>query len=115
MLSYPSSTLQVPLTFSPPIQSAEDLQTNVVSSSINFTYIQQAPHPRKLINVLVLVVTSEAGYHSVYDDACSVNFLRGAGLFMGHVRLDSEDMMLRSFKIPSRLSSQGWSQWRKTF
>ena len=84
----PYGLTEIPLTFSPPIQSAVDLQTNAVSSSINFTCIQQTPPPRKLVNldnVRVLVVTSEAGYHSVYD-ACSVEFLRDAGV--DHVRLE---------------------------
>lgn len=87
----PYGLTEIPLTFSPPIQSAADLQTNVVSSSINFDCIQQAPPPRKLVNlgnVRVLVVTSEAGYHSVYD-ACSVEFLRGAGVSVDHVRLEN--------------------------
>ena len=87
----PYGLTEIPLTFSPPIQSAADLQTNIVSSSINFfDCIQQAPPPRKLPNladVRVLVVTSEAGYHSVYD-ACSVEFLRGAGVSVDHVRLE---------------------------
>ena len=86
----PYGLTEIPLTFSPPIQSAEDLQTNAVSSNINFTCIQQVLPPRKLANldnVRVLVVTSEAGYHSVYD-ACSVEFLKGAGVSVDHVRLE---------------------------
>ena len=60
----PYGLTEIPLTFSPPIQSADDLQTNIVSSCINFTCIQQSPPLRKLVNldnVHVLVVTSEAG------------------------------------------------------
>ncbi|KAF8810057.1 alpha/beta-hydrolase [Phlegmacium glaucopus] len=86
----PYGLTEIPLTFSPPIQSAADLQPQVVSSSINFTCIQQASPPRKLVNlgnVRVLVVTSEAGYHSVYDE-CSVEFLRDAGVSVDHVRLE---------------------------
>jgi len=85
----PYGLTEIPLTFSPPIQSAADLQPITVSSSVNFTCIQQSAPPRKLVNldhVRVLVVTSEAGYHSVYD-ACSVEFLRGAGVSVDHVRL----------------------------
>ena len=86
----PYGLTEIPLTFSPPIQSAADLQTNVVSSSINFTCIQQAQPPRKLVNldnVRVLVITSESGYHSMYD-ACTVEFLRRAGVSVDHVRLE---------------------------
>jgi len=87
----PYGLTEIPLAFSPPIQSAADLQPITVSSSsiVNFTCIQQASPPRKLVNlddIRVLVVTSEAGYHSVYDD-CSVEFLRGAGVRVDHVRL----------------------------
>lgn len=32
------------------------------------------------------MVTSEAGYHSIYD-TCSVEFLRDAGVSVDHVRL----------------------------
>jgi pimeloyl-ACP methyl ester carboxylesterase len=83
----PYGLTEIPLTFSPPLQSAEDLQTTVVSSSISFTCIQQAPPPRKLVNldnIRVLVLTSEAGYHLVY----SVEFLRDAGVSVDHVRLE---------------------------
>ena len=85
----PYGLTEIPLVFSPPIQSSADLQTIVVSSSANFTCIQQASPPRKLANldnIRVLVVTSEAGYHAVYDD-CSVEFLRGAGVDVDHIRL----------------------------
>jgi hypothetical protein len=88
----PYGLTEIPLTFSPPIQSATDLQlitTTVLSSSVNFTCVQQAPPPRRLVNldnIPVLVVTSEAGYHSVYDD-CSVEFLKDAGVRVDHVRL----------------------------
>ncbi|KAF8806170.1 alpha/beta-hydrolase, partial [Phlegmacium glaucopus] len=86
----PYGLTEIPLTFSPPIQSAADLQLQVVSSSINFTCIQQASPPRNLVNlgnIRVLVVTSEAGYQSVYDE-CSVEFLRDAGVSVDHVRLE---------------------------
>ena len=85
----PYGLTEIPLTFSPPIHSATDLQTMIVSSSTNFTCIQQTSPPRKLVNLAnipVLVVTSEAGYHSVYD-TCSVDFLRRAGINVDHVRL----------------------------
>lgn len=37
----------------------------------------------------MLVVTSESGYHTVYDD-CSVGFLRQAGVSVKHVHLEDE-------------------------
>ena len=86
----PYGLTDIPLAFSPPIQSAADLQTEVVSSSFNFTCIQQTTPPRKLVNldnVRVLVITSESGYHSMYD-ACTVEFLRSAGVSVDHVRLE---------------------------
>ena len=85
----PYGLTEIPLTFSPPIQSAADLQPTITVSSVNFTCIQQSPPPRKLVNldnIRVLFVTSEAGYHSVYDN-CSVDFLRSAGVRVDHVRL----------------------------
>ncbi|KAF9554877.1 alpha/beta-hydrolase [Agrocybe pediades] len=85
----PFGLTEVPMKFSPSIQSSSDLRTRVVSSSPNFTCIQQALPARKLVNlenVPVLVVTSESSYHTVYD-ACSVEFLREAGVTVDHVNL----------------------------
>jgi len=75
--------------FSPPIQSAADINTVVVSSSANYSCIQQASPPRKLVNlakVPVLLVTSDTGYHTVYDD-CIATFLKSAGVRVDHVNL----------------------------
>ncbi|KDR84448.1 hypothetical protein GALMADRAFT_56615 [Galerina marginata CBS 339.88] len=85
----PFGLTEIPVAFSPPIQSATDLQTVVVSSSTNNVCIQQVEPARKLINVAkvpVLVVTSESGYHSEYD-ACSVEFLRSGGVAVDHIEL----------------------------
>ncbi|KAF8165955.1 Alpha/Beta hydrolase protein [Crassisporium funariophilum] len=85
----PFGLTEIPLAFSPPIKSAADIQTITISSSTNFTCIQQADPPRKLVNLInipVLVVTSESGYHSVYD-SCSVQFLKNAGVPVNHVSL----------------------------
>jgi hypothetical protein len=90
----PYGLTEIPLTFLPPIRSASDLQLITTVSDINFICIQQAPPPRKLVNLdntRVLVVTSEAGYHSVYDN-CSVEFLRSAGVRVDHVRLPDVDI-----------------------
>jgi len=85
----PYGLTEVPMQFSPPIQSASDLKTVIVSSTENFTCIQQASPPRKLVNlknVPVLLVTSESGYHTVYD-SCSADFLKSAGVSVDHVKL----------------------------
>ncbi|KAF9468789.1 alpha beta-hydrolase [Collybia nuda] len=78
----------IPVTYSPPITSAADLGPVAVSND-SFTCFQQRSPPRKLINlaqVPVLMVTSEASYHAVYDD-CSVQFLQQAGVSVEHARL----------------------------
>ncbi|KAF4619431.1 hypothetical protein D9613_004677 [Agrocybe pediades] len=85
----PYGLTEVSMTFSPPIQSASDIETVVVSSSENYTCIQQASPPRKLVNLAnipVLLVTSETGYHTVYDD-CIRDFLTDAGVPVDHVNL----------------------------
>lgn len=88
----PYGLTEIPLTFSPPLASPDDLHPVIVSSdpSINFTCFQQGNSPpRRLVNVAtipVLVVTSQASYHAVYDD-CSVQFLREAGVIVEHVHL----------------------------
>ncbi|KAH9482117.1 putative secreted lipase [Psilocybe cubensis] len=85
----PFGLTEIPVEFTPPIESASDLNTMVVSSTTNFTCIQQASPPRKLANVSkvpVLVVTSESSYHAVYD-SCSVDFLKAAGVSVDHVNL----------------------------
>jgi len=91
----PYGLTEIPVTFSPPIQSPMDLQTVIVSSDTNFTCIQQVSPTRQLVNLAnipVLVVTSQSGYHSVYD-ACSVEFLRSAGVIVEHVELSSVGIM----------------------
>lgn len=39
-----------------------------------------------LLNIPVRVITSESGYHAVYDD-CTVNYLRQAGVTVDHIKL----------------------------
>jgi len=85
----PYGLSEIPLQFSPPIQSASDLQPVVIASATNFTCMGQASPPRKLVNlqhIPVLFITSESGYHAVYD-GCSVDFLRNAGVHVDHVNL----------------------------
>jgi hypothetical protein len=87
----PYGLTELPVEFTPPIQSASDLTPVVVSSTpdLNFTCFQQASPARELTNLAripVLVVTSQSGYHSVYD-GCSVDFLKQAGVSVEHVSL----------------------------
>ncbi|PPQ96343.1 hypothetical protein CVT26_005027 [Gymnopilus dilepis] len=80
---------ETPLTFSPPIQSASDLQMEANSSDEYHTCIQQVQPARKLVNLSklpVLLVTSESGYHAVYDP-CTVEFLKDAGVSVDFVNL----------------------------
>lgn len=39
------------------------------------------------MDIPVVVVTSESGYHAVYDD-CTVNFLKDAGVPVDSIRLE---------------------------
>ncbi|KAJ8523516.1 hypothetical protein ONZ45_g97 [Pleurotus djamor] len=86
----PFGLTELPLHFQPPIQSADDLRKEDVSTSDGFTCFQQARPARRLSNLAkipVLVVTSQSSYHAVYD-ACSVRFLQQAGVQVQHVRLE---------------------------
>ncbi|KAJ7672873.1 Alpha/beta hydrolase family-domain-containing protein [Mycena rosella] len=79
----------IPVAYDPPITAPSDIARVVVSESPGFTCFQQAKPARKLINLVdipVLVVTSEASYHAIYDN-CSVDYLRAAGVSVDHVRL----------------------------
>ncbi|KAJ6567279.1 Alpha/beta hydrolase family-domain-containing protein [Mycena vulgaris] len=79
----------IPVAYDPPITAASDIARVIVSQSPDFTCFQQAKPARKLINLVdipVLVVTSEASYHAVYDD-CSVDYLRAAGVSVEHINL----------------------------
>jgi hypothetical protein len=78
----------VPMAYSPSITSADQLSPVVVSND-SFTCFQQASPPRKLVNlarVSVLMVTSEASYHAIYD-SCSARYLQQAGVSVEHVHL----------------------------
>ncbi|KAJ7283376.1 Alpha/Beta hydrolase protein [Mycena rebaudengoi] len=79
----------IPLAYSPPIAAASDIARVIVSETPGFTCFQQAKPPRQLINLVdipVLVVTSQSGYHTIYD-GCSVDYLRQAGVSVKHVHL----------------------------
>ncbi|KAJ7499332.1 hypothetical protein FB451DRAFT_34546 [Mycena latifolia] len=79
----------IPVAYDPPITAPSDIARVVVSQSPEFTCFQQAKPARKLINLVnipVLVVTSEASYHAIYDN-CSVEYLRAAGVSVEHIGL----------------------------
>ncbi|KAJ7477143.1 Alpha/beta hydrolase family-domain-containing protein [Mycena galericulata] len=79
----------IPVAYDPPITEASDIARVVVSEIPGFTCFQQAQPPRKLVNLVnipVLVVTSEASYHAVYDN-CTVDYLRSAGVSVEHIHL----------------------------
>ncbi|KAI6046464.1 alpha beta-hydrolase [Pisolithus marmoratus] len=81
----------IPLTFDPPVSSPSDLTTVTLERTALYANIQQAPPARQLRHlprVPVLVVTSESGYHAVYDH-CTVQFLRDAGVDVTHIRLEA--------------------------
>lgn len=85
----PFGITETPVAYDPPVTSAEDLKTEVVSNSSLFTCFQQANPARKLTNLMkfpILVVTSEASYHAIYD-GCTVNYLKQAGVGVEHINL----------------------------
>lgn len=85
----PFGITETPVAYDPPLSSADDLKTIVASNSSLFTCFLQASPARKLANLMkipILVVTSEASYHAIYDD-CTVDYLRQAGVSVEHVKL----------------------------
>lgn len=76
----------IPLTYSPPVTNpAVDLKQEVQpprdANSSECILQAKTPAPRKLANLAnlpILVVTSESGYHAVYDH-CTVEYLKQAG------------------------------------
>ncbi|KAG6918211.1 hypothetical protein DXG01_015804 [Tephrocybe rancida] len=79
----------IPVEYSPPVTSPDDIARVTVSSSPSFTCFEQASPPRKLVNLAnipILVVTSESSYHSIYDD-CTVQYLTQAGVRVDHISL----------------------------
>ncbi|MCJ1242763.1 hypothetical protein MMC14_010772 [Varicellaria rhodocarpa] len=118
-----------PLTYDPPVSSPEDLQFGnrlpfpdshgEASFPLvgGWTYVLQAEPARKLVhleNIPILVVTSESGYHSVYDFV-TVEYLRQAGAKrVKHMELEKEGirgnghfmfMELNNLEIARRLDS----------
>lgn len=81
----------IPLIFDPPVLSPSDLVRVILERTAFYSNIQQVPPARRLPRlacVPVLVVTSESGYHAMYDH-CTVQFLRDAGVDVTHTRLEA--------------------------
>jgi pimeloyl-ACP methyl ester carboxylesterase len=87
----------IPLAYDPPAAAPEDLviekESKADAANLQPCILQKEP-VRKLKNLMgipVLLATSEASYHAVYDH-CTVKFLKQAGVSVDFVRL--EDMGL---------------------
>ncbi|KAK5132043.1 hypothetical protein LTR08_000380 [Meristemomyces frigidus] len=91
-LQRPYGVTVLPLKYDPPIGDDASLllHTTVAAMSEDLAACERQVEPaRRLVNlarVPVLVVTSEASYHAVYDD-CTVAYLRQAGVNVSHVPL----------------------------
>jgi pimeloyl-ACP methyl ester carboxylesterase len=82
----------IPLTYTPAVNSSSDLLTiEIPSAHENRTscILQQEPARtlNHLMNIPILIETSEASYHAVYDH-CTVDFLRQAGVKVDFIRLE---------------------------
>ncbi|KAL0576505.1 hypothetical protein V5O48_005480 [Marasmius crinis-equi] len=85
----PFGITESPLTFSPPVNSASDLQPAVFNSIPNITCFEQAEPAKQLVNLAkipIAVVTSESSYHAMYDN-CTVRFMQQAGVGVKHLNL----------------------------
>jgi len=91
----PYGLTEIPVTYSPPITSFSDLHKEIVpslsNSSLGTTCFRQTSPARKLINLVgipTLVITSQASYHSIYDN-CTVEYLAQAGVPVTHIELQN--------------------------
>jgi hypothetical protein len=92
-LTRPYGIAVSPIAYDPPLNSPSDLIPALVGSDPegNYTCYKQAEPARKLVNlskIPVLMVTSESGYHAVYD-GCTAEYLVQAGVGVEHIRLES--------------------------
>ena len=90
-LTRPYGITVTPITYYPPLNSPSDLVPVLVSSDPtgNYTCYKQAEPARKLVNlskIPILMVSSESGYHAVYDN-CTAEYLAQAGVNVEHIRL----------------------------
>ncbi|CAF1597941.1 unnamed protein product, partial [Adineta steineri] len=82
----------IPIAYDPIVNSSSDLSTvEIPSIHENYTscILQKTPARTltNLVNISVLIETSQASYHAVYDH-CTVEFLRQAGVKVDFIRLE---------------------------
>ncbi len=86
---------KAPLTYSPPAKTPRDLvavREKAADGPDLATCWMQADPPRQLPNlhdVAVLLLTTEASYHAMYDH-CTAKYLRQAGVDTTHMRLEEQ-------------------------
>jgi pimeloyl-ACP methyl ester carboxylesterase len=88
----PWGIADIPLTYEPAVNSSSDLLTiEIPSTHENLTscILQQEPARTlvNLVNISILIETSQASYHATYDQ-CTVDFLRQAGVKVDFIRLE---------------------------
>ncbi len=79
------------MTYDPPAAEASEIKLAKVTSTPEGVdpYMMQAEPARKLVhlkNIPAAVITSEASYHTAYDDG-TVAFLRQAGVSVDHIKI----------------------------
>ncbi|PBK72945.1 alpha/beta-hydrolase [Armillaria solidipes] len=87
----PYGITETPLQYSPPINSPDELVRDLVyhDTSVNVFCYHQASPARQLVNLIdipILMVTSESGYHTLYDN-CTADYLVQAGVAVDHISL----------------------------
>lgn len=91
-LARPFGVTADPLTYSPPLAEASDLQMveqeQADSPDLNKCYMQKEPARQlpRLQSVPTLILTSEASYHASYDH-CTVKYLQQAGVHLTWIKL----------------------------
>lgn len=89
---HPWGLSEVPMTFKPPITDPSQFNLVVAPGMPGYTCLLQAEPAHKWINLIhipVLVVTSEASWHGIFDD-CTVRFIRQAGVSVDFIRLQDK-------------------------
>ncbi|KAK0242399.1 Alpha/beta hydrolase family-domain-containing protein [Armillaria nabsnona] len=87
----PYGITETPLQYSPPINSPDELVRDLVyhDTSVNVFCYHQASPARQLVNLIgipIVLVTSESGYHTLYDN-CTADYLVQAGVAVDHISL----------------------------
>ncbi|KAK0453266.1 Alpha/beta hydrolase family-domain-containing protein [Armillaria borealis] len=87
----PYGIAETPLQYSPPIESPDELVRDLVyhDTAVNVFCYRQASPARQLVNLIdipILMVTSESGYHASYDN-CTADYLVQAGVTVDHISL----------------------------